>query len=93
MMKKLMFVTLGIAALAIGGQPVAAQAQVADAIQAVNDAIVELTDAPAWASARRSIWRSDGGPTVPSSTAPRQSCRMGSARLSLAELVPMPCVS
>ena len=45
-MKKLMFVTLGIAALAVGGQPVAAQAQVADAIQAVNDAIVELTDAP-----------------------------------------------
>jgi len=47
MMKKLMFVTLGVAALAIGSQPVTAQAQVADAIQAVNDAIVELTDAPA----------------------------------------------
>ena len=46
-MKKLMFVTLGVAALAIGSQPVTAQAQVADAIQAVNDAIVELTDAPA----------------------------------------------
>ncbi len=45
-MKKLMFVTLGVAALAIGGTPVIAQAQVADAIQAVNDAIVELTDAP-----------------------------------------------
>ncbi len=45
-MKKLMFVTLGVAALAIGSQPVTAQAQVADAIQAVNDAIVELTDAP-----------------------------------------------
>ncbi len=39
-MKKLMFVTLGVAALAIGSQPVTAQAQVADAIQAVNDAIV-----------------------------------------------------
>ena len=45
-MKKLMFVTLGVAAFAIGGQPAIAQAQVADAIQAVNDAIVELTDAP-----------------------------------------------
>jgi len=45
-MKTLMFVTLGVAALAIGGMPVIAQAQVADAIQAVNDAIVELTDAP-----------------------------------------------
>ncbi len=45
-MKKLIFVTLGVAALAIGGQPVIAQAQVADAIQAVNDAIVELTDPP-----------------------------------------------
>ena len=45
-MKKLMFVTLGVAALVIGSQPVVAQAQVADAIQAVNDAIVELTDAP-----------------------------------------------
>ena len=77
-MKKLMFVTLGIAALAVGGQPVAAQAQVADAIQAVNDAIVELTDAPGLGKR---------------TTAPRQSCRMGSARLSLAELVPMPCVS
>ena len=29
-MKKLMFVTLGVAALAIGSQPVTAQAQVAD---------------------------------------------------------------
>ena len=45
-MKKLMFVTLGVAALAVGSMPVTAQAQVADAIQAVNDAIVELTDAP-----------------------------------------------
>ena len=45
-MKKFMFVTLGVAALAIGSQPVIAQAQVADAIQAVNDAIVELTDPP-----------------------------------------------
>ena len=45
-MKKLMFVTLGVAALAIGNVPVTAQAQVADAIQAVNDAVVELTDAP-----------------------------------------------
>jgi hypothetical protein len=45
-MKTLMFVTLGVAALGIGGMPVMAQAQVADAIQAVNDAIVELTDAP-----------------------------------------------
>jgi len=44
-MKKLMFVTLGIAALAVGGQPVAAQAQVADAIQAVNDsATAKLQD-------------------------------------------------
>ena len=46
-MKILMFVTLGVAALAIGNTPVIAQAQVADAIQAVNDAIVELTDPPA----------------------------------------------
>ncbi len=45
-MKKLMFVTLGVAAWVIGSQPVVAQAQVADAIQAVNDAVVELTDAP-----------------------------------------------
>jgi len=45
-MKKLLTVTLGVAALAIGTMPVDAQAQVADAIQAVNDAIVELTDAP-----------------------------------------------
>ena len=46
-MKKLMFVTLGLAAWAIGSTPVVVQAQVADAIQAVNDAIVELTDPPA----------------------------------------------
>ena len=46
-MTKLMFVTLGVVALAIGNTPVIAQAQVADAIQAVNDAIVELTDPPA----------------------------------------------
>lgn len=46
-MKTLMFVTLSVAAFAIGSGPVVAQAQVADAIQAVNDAIVELTDAPA----------------------------------------------
>ena len=46
-MKKLMFVTLGLAAMAIGSTPIIAQAQVADAIQAVNDAIVELTDPPA----------------------------------------------
>ena len=46
-MKTLMFVTLGVAALTIGAQPTVAQAQVADAIQAVNDAIVELTDPPA----------------------------------------------
>ena len=45
-MKTLMFVTLGVATLAIGIQPTIAQAQVADAIQAVNDAIVELTDPP-----------------------------------------------
>lgn len=45
-MKKLLTLTLGVAALAIGSTPVIAQAQVADAIQAVNDAIVELTDAP-----------------------------------------------
>jgi hypothetical protein len=45
-MKKMLTVTLGVAALAIGSMPIAAQAQVADAIQAVNDAIVELTDAP-----------------------------------------------
>ena len=45
-MKTLMFVTLGVAALAIGTQPTIAQAQDADAIQAVNDAIVELTDPP-----------------------------------------------
>lgn len=45
-MKKLMFVTLGVAALAVGSQPVTAQAQVADAIQAVSSAVIELTDAP-----------------------------------------------
>ena len=46
-MNKLLTVTLGVAALAIGSQPTVAQAQVADAIQAVNDAIIELTDPPA----------------------------------------------
>ena len=45
-MKKLLSVTLGVAALAIAGVPTAGHAQVADAIQAVNDAVVELTDAP-----------------------------------------------
>ncbi len=45
-MKKLMFITLSVTALAIGSAPVVVQAQVADAIQLVNDAIVELTDPP-----------------------------------------------
>ncbi|HET9961600.1 MAG TPA: hypothetical protein VFQ34_04650 [Nitrospiraceae bacterium] len=45
-MKKLLSVTLGMAALAIVAAPTAGHAQVADAIQAVNDAVVELTDAP-----------------------------------------------
>jgi len=45
-MKRLITVALGVAALTVGSMPVTAQAQVADAIQAVNDAIVELTDAP-----------------------------------------------
>ncbi|MFO0732445.1 MAG: hypothetical protein U0231_04945 [Nitrospiraceae bacterium] len=46
MMKNLLSVTLGVAALAVAGLPTVGQAQVADAIQATNDAVVELTDAP-----------------------------------------------
>ena len=62
-MKNLITVALGVAALAVGSLPVTAQAQVADAIQAVNDAIVELTDAPALGK-RRTVdvtkrWGSD----------------------------------
>jgi hypothetical protein len=45
-MKKLLSVTVGVAALALAGAPTSGHAQVADAIQAVNDAVVELTDAP-----------------------------------------------
>lgn len=45
-MKKLLTLTMGMAALGMMQLPSIAQAQVADAIQAVNDAIVELTDAP-----------------------------------------------
>ena len=45
-MKNLLSVTLGVAALAVAGLPTVGQAQVADAIQATNDAVVELTDAP-----------------------------------------------
>ena len=46
-MKKLICLTLGAAALTLTSIPVVAQAQLADAIQLVNEAIVELTDAPA----------------------------------------------
>jgi hypothetical protein len=46
MMKRLMFMTVGAAVLALGTTPLVAEAQVADAIQLVNDAIVELSDAP-----------------------------------------------
>jgi hypothetical protein len=46
-MKKLMYLTLGAAALMLASIPVVAQAQLADAIQLTNDAIVELTDPPA----------------------------------------------
>jgi hypothetical protein len=47
-MKKLMYLTLGVAVLTLtlAGVPVIAQAQLADAIQLTNDAIVELTDPP-----------------------------------------------
>ena len=45
-MKRLMLVTLGVAGLAFGSAPIAAQAQLADAIQLTNDAIVELSDPP-----------------------------------------------
>lgn len=45
-MKRLTFVLVGAATLAFGSAPLVAQAQVADAIQLVNDAIVELSDAP-----------------------------------------------
>jgi hypothetical protein len=46
MMKRLMFMTVGAAVLALGTTPLMAEAQLADAIQLTNDAIVELTDAP-----------------------------------------------
>jgi hypothetical protein len=46
MMKRLILVTLGVVALAFGSAPIVAQAQLADAIQLTNDAIVELSDAP-----------------------------------------------
>ena len=45
-MKKLIYLTLGVAALTLASIPVVVQAQLADAIQLTNDAIVELTDAP-----------------------------------------------
>lgn len=45
-MKRLMFMTVGVAVLALGSTPLVARAQLADAIQLTNDAIVELSDAP-----------------------------------------------
>ena len=45
-MKRLMFAIAGAAVLAWGVAPLTAQAQLADAIQLTNDAIVELTDPP-----------------------------------------------
>jgi hypothetical protein len=45
-MKRIMLAIAGAAVLAWGAAPVTAQAQLADAIQLVNDAIVELTDPP-----------------------------------------------
>jgi hypothetical protein len=46
MMKRLMFMTVGAAVLALGTTPLMAEAQLADAIQLTNDAIVELSDPP-----------------------------------------------
>jgi hypothetical protein len=46
MMKRLLSVTVGVAALVLAGTPMVAQAQLADAIQLTNDAIAELTDPP-----------------------------------------------
>ena len=46
-MKKIMLLTLGVAALALVSFAPVAQAQVADAISLTNQAIVELTDFPA----------------------------------------------
>jgi hypothetical protein len=45
-MKRIMFAIAGAAVLTWGTAPLTAQAQLADAIQLVNDAIVELTDPP-----------------------------------------------
>lgn len=45
-MKRVMFAIAGTAVLTWGAAPLTAQAQLADAIQLVNDAIVELTDPP-----------------------------------------------
>jgi hypothetical protein len=45
-MKRIMFAIVGAAALAWGMMPPTAQAQLADAIQLVNDAVVELSDPP-----------------------------------------------
>lgn len=46
-MKRLLWVALGVGAFALSYAPPAAQAQLADAIQLTNDAIMELTDPPA----------------------------------------------
>jgi len=46
-MKKLMLVTLSVAALVLLSLPPMAQAQVSDAISLTNQAIMELTDFPA----------------------------------------------
>ncbi|WP_447601000.1 hypothetical protein [Nitrospira sp. Nam80] len=46
MMKRLIFVAVGVAVLVLAGMPMAAQAQLADAIQLTNDAIAELSDPP-----------------------------------------------
>jgi hypothetical protein len=46
-MKKLMLLTLGVAAVLFVNSPPMAQAQVSDAISLTNQAIVELTDFPA----------------------------------------------
>ena len=45
-MKRVIFAIAGAAVLTWGAAPLTAQAQLADAIQLVNDAIVELSDPP-----------------------------------------------
>ena len=74
-MKRLMFMIMGTAVAAFGTMPLVAQAQLADAIQITNDAIVELSDAPGFGK-RTTVdplkrWGSDVG-VIKSATAKLQ---------------------